>query len=58
VCGDPAYLPGQKLGAVQTLSPNDPPLCLHAWRIGFVHPLETRRLEFRAPPPNWAELGQ
>ena len=31
IVGDPAYLPDGKLGETQTLSINDPPLCLHAW---------------------------
>jgi len=51
VCGDPVYLPGQKLGATQTLAPGDPPLGLHAWRIQFRHPLTHQPAEFTAPPP-------
>ncbi|MDB6068182.1 MAG: rluA [Pedosphaera sp.] len=54
VCGDTVYLPGRQMGDKQTLAINDPPLCLHAWRIAFKHPLSQTRMEFTAPPPNWA----
>ena len=56
VVGDPVYLPGKKLGGKQTLGLGDPPLCLHAWRIRFVHPLNRRPVEFIAPPPAWSAL--
>jgi UPF0176 protein len=56
VCGDAAYLSGKQLGTTQTLSVDDPPLCLHAWRIKFVHPLSRQPVEFAAPPPAWAEV--
>ncbi|MHA3771059.1 sulfurtransferase [Verrucomicrobiota bacterium sgz303538] len=55
VVGDQAYRPEQQLGDTQTLSPNDPPLCLHAWRISFTHPLSGKRVSFEAEPPQWAE---
>ena len=54
VCGDQVYLRGDKFGETQTLHPNDPPLCLHSWRIAFVHPLTKKRAEFCAPPPDWS----
>ncbi len=54
VCGDPVYLPGKKVGETQTLSVEDAPLCLHAWRIAFVHPLTRQPVEFTAPLPWWA----
>ena len=54
VCGDAVYLAGNKLGNTQTLGLDDPPLCLHAWRIAFVHPLSRRPVTFTAPPPAWA----
>ena len=56
VCGDPVYLPGNTLGDTQTLSLSDPPLCLHAWRIAFLHPLTQEPVEFTAPPPSWTIL--
>jgi UPF0176 protein len=57
VCGDQVYLPGKAMGDTQTLSVEDPPLCLHAWKIKFSHPLTRQPTEFIAPPPAWAELG-
>lgn len=53
VCGDPAYLAGSALGESQTLDVDAPPLCLHAWRISFRHPLDQRTVTFTAPPPEW-----
>jgi UPF0176 protein len=55
VCGDAAYLAGQGRGDTQTLGIDDPPLCLHAWRIRFVHPLTRQPVEFEAPAPAWAK---
>jgi UPF0176 protein len=54
VCGDPAYLEGNTLGDSQTLDVSAPPLCLHAWRLTFQHPLLHQRMTFTAPPPVWA----
>ncbi len=54
VCGDAVYLAGHKIGETQTLHPDDPPLCLHAWKISFVHPLYNKQMEFTAPAPAWA----
>ena len=56
ICGDPVYLPGGKIGDTQTLGLDDPPLCLHARRIAFRHPLTMERVEFSAPAPAWASL--
>lgn len=53
--GDPAYLTDRKNGTTMTLSPNDPPLCLHAWKLGFKHPVTQQRVAFAAPLPGWAE---
>ena len=53
VVGDPMYLPDQQLGTAQALSVTDPPLCLHASKIEFVHPLTEQRLGFEAPMPAW-----
>jgi hypothetical protein len=36
------------------LGVDDPPLCLHAWRISFRHPLGQRAVIFAATPPAWA----
>jgi RluA family pseudouridine synthase len=54
VCGDTAYLGGDQVGVTQTLRVDDPPLCLHAWKIKFTHPLNHQSTEFTAPPPSWA----
>jgi len=56
VCGDAIYLSGKVLGETQTLKVNDAPLCLHSWRVSFVHPLTKKFVEFSAPAPAWAEL--
>ena len=55
ICGDQAYLPGHKIGETQTHSITDPPLCLHAQRISFVHPITRERVAFESPAPAWAE---
>jgi 23S rRNA-/tRNA-specific pseudouridylate synthase len=56
VCGDPAYLTGNRLGESQTLDVEAPPLCLHAWSLGFRHPLDQQRVTFTAPPPAWYSI--
>lgn len=33
-------------------APNAPPLLLHAWRIGFLHPLQRRRVDIESPLPD------
>jgi UPF0176 protein len=55
VRGDAVYLLDGKLGDTQTLRVDDPPLCLHAWKIKFVHPSTTKTTEFAAPVPKWVE---
>lgn len=52
--GDPAYHANGALGDAMTLSINDPPLCLHAWRLSFHHPITEERVSFEAPVPSWA----
>ena len=53
IVGDPVYLPGQQTGVRQTLSPNDPPLCLHAWKLELKHPETGEPLTFTADVPTW-----
>lgn len=53
ICGDTVYLTGNRLGDTQTLGVNDPPLCLHSWRVKFPHPLTKQAVEFTAPLPKW-----
>ena len=54
VVGDPAYLAGGSHGDKQTLDLGDPPLCLHAWKLSFDHPVDGRRREFTDDRPGWA----
>jgi RluA family pseudouridine synthase len=53
VCGDPAYLPGGKLGEAMTVEVGAPPLCLHAWRLEFRHPVSGELVSFEAEKPEW-----
>jgi len=54
ICGDPVYLPGHALGNRQTLPLGEPPLCLHAWKLTFRHPLTKKATTFEAPTPDWS----
>ena len=54
VCGDPFYRTGQKTGSNRSLATTDPPLCLHARSIQFMHPESRERVKFEAPLPEWA----
>lgn len=56
IVGDAAYLADGQVGETQTLAATDPPLCLHAWRIAFTHPLSKQRMTHEAEPPTWATL--
>ena len=56
VVGDPAYLPGRKIGDTQTLDTEAPPLQLHAWKLAFQHPRTGLPMEFEADLPDWAQL--
>ncbi len=54
VVGDLAYLLDQKIGNTQTLTLEDPPLQLHAWKLSFKHPLRQETVSFEATKPSWA----
>ena len=54
ICGDPAYLPGGRLGGAMSLTPGDPPMHLHAWRLAFRHPLTGETVTYETEPPPWA----
>jgi UPF0176 protein len=54
--GDQTYLANQKLGDTQTHATGDPPLCLHAHRITFDHPLTNERTTFDCAAPFWAQV--
>lgn len=51
VVGDPSYLPEGRRSARQTLTPDDPPMCLHSWKIGLRHPLTGQPFAFECPMP-------
>ncbi len=54
ICGEQTYLPGRQLGTTQTHAVGDPPLCLQAQRLAFVHPLTKERMVFETTQPPWA----
>lgn len=54
IVGDPMYLTCGQLGVAQALTISDPPLCLHAAAISFLHPTTGERVQFEAPLPAWA----
>lgn len=53
ICCDPAYLRQQGLGENRTLTVNEQPMCLHAWRLIFPHPLTKQATTFTADLPVW-----
>ncbi len=53
IVGDPTYLSGKQMSETQTLSVSDPPMCLHAYRIRFLHPISQQAVEFTASLPDW-----
>jgi UPF0176 protein len=55
IVGDLTYCPNQELGDTQTHSMDDPPLCLHAHSLTFLHPQTGERMTFRSEPPQWAK---
>ena len=38
-------------------APRNSMLCLHAWKLSFVHPKTKETLSFEAPPPGWTGLA-
>ena len=53
VVGDAAYR-GESAVPRQTLEVGEPPLCLHAWKVDFSHPVSGEAMSFTAAPPEWA----
>lgn len=53
IVGDQVYLPGGHKGDTQTLDIADAPMCLHAQRITFTHPLSKDRITFESTAPAW-----
>jgi UPF0176 protein len=54
IVGDTSYLPAGQLGTAKSLVLGEAPLCLHAAKLSFVHPLTQERVTFQAPQPSWA----
>jgi RluA family pseudouridine synthase len=54
ICGDSTYLPNKQMGDTQTLTIQAEPLCLHAWRLSFTHPMTKQRVSFETERPAWA----
>ena len=53
IVGDPTYnAPGRAV--TQSLSPDDAPMCLHAWRLEIQHPASKARTVFEAGAPAWS----
>jgi 23S rRNA-/tRNA-specific pseudouridylate synthase len=52
VVGEVAYGP-QSDPPRQVLDVGEPPLCLHAWKIGFFHPVSGEAMRFATAPPDW-----
>lgn len=56
VVGDPIYGAERHLGHPHTLAPGEAPLCLHSWKISFLHPLSRERLHFETELPAWSAV--
>ena len=54
IIGDPTYSAGAVAKEKQSLTVDDPPMCLHALSLTLVHPLVEKEVTFEAPVPAWA----
>jgi RluA family pseudouridine synthase len=54
IVGDPVYLPEGARGVCQTMAVGDPQMCLHAWKLSFIHPHSQERVHYETPVPIWA----
>ena len=52
--GDRTDVASGRLGDCQTLPPGESPLCLHAVRVEFTHPMTLERVVHESPAPDWA----
>lgn len=57
VVGDLVYRDGKMPGDTVTNGVDDAPLCLHAWKLAFDHPLTKERMSFETERPAWAALS-
>ena len=55
IVGDPTYSAGAVAKEKQSLTVDDPPMCLHALSLTLVHPLTEKEVTFDAPVPSWAK---
>ena len=53
ICGDPVYRANGEAIEKQTLGVDDPPMCLHAWKLGLIHPNTKQTFEIVAGKPTW-----
>jgi RluA family pseudouridine synthase len=53
IVGDAAYGADDESPRL-TRDVDEPPLCLHAWKLEFSHPVSGEALSFTAAPPAWA----
>ena len=54
VVGDATYLSNHQIGETQTLSLDDPPLQLHAWKLSLRNPLSGEIMNLEASRPLWS----
>jgi RluA family pseudouridine synthase len=54
VVGDAAYGGDEEEAPRLTRNVDEPPLCLHAWKLEFRHPVSGEVVDFTAEPPAWA----
>ena len=57
ISGDPLYRADGTCEARRTLSLPDQPMCLHAAKVSFRHPLSEKMVTFSAPLPAWWNLA-
>lgn len=53
IVGDSTYRVEGAGAEVPTQDVGAPPMCLHAWRLAFMHPLTDERVSYEAPLPKW-----
>lgn len=54
IIGDPTY--NSEGDLTQSLELGEPPMCLHAYRLEFIHPNTKEGLKIQTNLPNWATL--
>lgn len=55
IVGDPLYLPNREMGKQSTLEVGAAPMCLHAWKIGFIHPESKEEVVYETSLPEWSD---